>query len=104
MSIMFYRFSPDDVRIRTPTAIRDRNVIRIPKMSEAAIYGPYVDLPAGRYDAVIHFDPGTPCSGSAIMDVFAGTGAEQLAQQRITVDQIIAGGMTAKLEFSCPVP
>ena len=65
MSTMFYRFSPDDARIRTPTAIRDRNVIRIPKMSGAAIYGPYVDLLAGRYDAVIHFDPGTPGGGKS---------------------------------------
>jgi hypothetical protein len=59
---------------------------------------------AGRYEAVIHFDPDTPCDGGAIIDVCADIGAEQLAAHRITSDQIIASGMTARLEFSLPVP
>ena len=38
------------------------------------------------------------------MDVCAGVGAERLAEQWITEDQILAGGMSARLDFSCPRP
>jgi hypothetical protein len=67
-----------------------------------ALYGPYVDLLPGRYEAVIPFDPKTPCHGGAMMDVCAGVGAERLAEQWITADQILAGGMSARLDFLCP--
>jgi hypothetical protein len=85
----------------TAIGIREPNVIRIPKMTGTALYGPYVDLLAGRYEAVIRFDPHTPCHGCAMMDVCAGVGAERLAEQWITADQILVGGLNAKLEFSC---
>jgi hypothetical protein len=99
---MSYRFSPDNLHLKTGTGVRDPNVIRIPMAKGTALYGPYVDLLAGRYMAVIRFDPNTPCHGSAIMDVSAGRGVEQLAECWITADQILAGDMSAKLEFSCP--
>jgi predicted O-methyltransferase YrrM len=69
-----------------------------------ALYGPYVDLPAGRYEALIRFDPDTSCHGGAMMDVCAGFATERLAGQWITADQIRAGSMAAKLEFCCPRP
>jgi hypothetical protein len=69
-----------------------------------ALYGPYVDLLAGRYESVIRFDPNMPCHGGAMMDVCAGFAAEQLSSHWITADQILAAGMTAKLEFSCHRP
>jgi predicted O-methyltransferase YrrM len=104
MSNMYYLFSSDDLRLKTGIGIRDRDVIRIPMTNGTALYGPYVDLLAGRYEAVIRFDPDTACRGGATMDVCAGFGAERLAEQGITADQILAGGMNAKLEFSCPRP
>jgi hypothetical protein len=104
MSSMSYLFSPDDLRLQTAIGIRDRDVIRIPMTNGTALYGPYVELLAGSYEAVIRFDPDTPCHGGAMMDVCAGGGAEQLAEHRITADQILAGAMSAKLEFSCPHP
>ena len=69
-----------------------------------ALYGPYIDLLPGRYEAVIRFDPGTPCGGRAMMDVCATVGAERLTSQSITADEILAAGMSARLEFSCPRP
>jgi hypothetical protein len=104
MSTMSYLFSPDDLRLKTAIGIREANVIRIPTTNGTALYGPYVDLLAGRHQALIRFDPDTPCHGGAMMDVCAGFAAEQLAEQWITADQILAGGMSAKLEFSCPRP
>jgi hypothetical protein len=104
MSIVSYRFSPDDLRLRTATSIRERNIIRIPSVKGTALYGPYIDLLAGRYEAVIRFDPGTPCNGAAMMDVCAGVGAKRLAEHWITADQILSGEMSARLAFSCPHP
>jgi hypothetical protein len=104
MSNMSYRFSPDDLRLGTGIGIRAPDAIHIPMINGTALYGPYVDLLPGRYEAVIRFDPKTPCCGSAMMDVCAGVGAERLAEQWITADQILAGGMSARLDFSCPRP
>jgi hypothetical protein len=101
MSEMSYRFSPDDVRLRTAIGIREPTVIRIPMASGTALYGPYIDLLAGRYEAVIRFDPAIACRGRAIMDVCAGVGTERLAWQWISADQILADDMSARLEFSC---
>jgi hypothetical protein len=70
----------------------------------AALYGPYVDLPAGRYEAAIRFDPNMPCCGGAMMDVCAGVGAERLAEHWVSADQILSGDMSARLAFSCPHP
>jgi hypothetical protein len=104
MSKMCYQFSGDNLHLKTAIGIRESNIIRIPKTRGTALYGPYVELPPGRYEAVIRFDPDTPCEGRAMMDVCAGTGAERLTEDWITADQIIAGGMSAKLEFSCSRP
>jgi hypothetical protein len=98
---MCYEFSSDDLRLQTAIGTRDRDVIRIPMTNGTALYGPYVELLAGHYEAVIRFDPDTPCRGGAMMDVCAGGGAEQLAARRITAEQILAEGMSAKLGFSC---
>jgi hypothetical protein len=104
MSKMYYQFSPDNLNLKTAIGIREPNVIRIPKVTGVALYGPYIDLLPGRYEAVIRFDPGTPCGGSAMMDVCATVGAERLTSQSITADEILAAGMSARLEFSCPRP
>jgi hypothetical protein len=102
MSKMSYRFSSDDLRLKTGIGIREPSAIRIPMINGTALYGPYVDLLAGRYEAVIRFDPETPCHGGAMMDVCAGVGAERLAEQWITADLIRAGDLSAKLDFFCP--
>ena len=104
MSAISYRFSPDDLRLRTAIGIREPQVIRIPRTKGTALFGPYVDLLPGRYSAVIRFDPETPCQGRAMMDVCAGIGTERLTEDWITAEQIVAGGMNARLEFSCSRP
>lgn len=95
------RFSSDDLRLRTTIGIREPQIIRIPRRRGTALYGPYMDLLPGRYEAVIRFDPRTPCHGRAMMDICAAAGAERLTRQRITADRILAAEMSAKLTFSC---
>src|ERR1700692_4417408 len=97
MSNMSYEFSSDDLRLQTAIGIRDRDVIRIPMTNGTALYGPYVELLAGHYEGGIRFDPATLCQGDAVMEVCGGGGTEQLAERRITADQILAKAMSAKL-------
>src|SRR5260370_37734133 len=100
MSDMSYLFSLDDLRLKTAIGIREANVIRIPMTNGTALYGPYVDLLAGRHQALIRFDPETPCHGGAMMDVCAEFAAERLAEQWITAEQILSRGTDAEVEVS----
>jgi hypothetical protein len=104
MTALAYRFSPSDLCLKTVIGIREPHVISIPKETGAALYGPYIDLLPGRYEAVIVFDPTLPCEGRAMMDVCAGAGTHRLTGASITADGIRAGGMSARLGFSCSGP
>ena len=104
MSRMSYEFSANDLRLRSAIGIRAPKEIRIPLAAGTALYGPYIDILPGHYEAWIRFDPETPCQGGALMDVCAGIGAEQLTKEWITADEIVAAGMSAKLKFSCSRP
>ena len=68
---MSYLFLPDDLRLKTGVGIRELSAIRVPAANGTALYGPYIDLLAGHYEAVIRFDPDVPCHGVAVMDVCA---------------------------------
>ena len=102
MTEIYHKFLANDPLLRTGIGIREPHVIHIPGKKGTALYGPYINLPAGRYEAVIRFDPDTPCQGSARMDACAGQAI--LAKQRISADQIFNDGMRARIEFSCPTP
>jgi hypothetical protein len=104
ISSVSYRFSSDDWQLKTVIGIREPGAILIPPANGVALYGPYIDLPAGHYEAVIQFDPARPCYGEARMDVSADIGRDQLSEQRITADQIRANGMSARLDFVCSRP
>lgn len=102
MTRIFHRFTADDDRLETEIGIREQNLIRILGGKKGtALYGPYINLPAGSYGTVIRFDSGTPFRGTATMDVCSGSGAEGLARQIITAEQIVDQGMSASLEFFC---
>ena len=97
-----YHFTANDARLHTAVGIREDNVIRVTEAQSGTIlYGPYISLPAGGYEAVIHFDPDVPCRGTAIMDVCSDIGTNILAQKIIAAEDILGGDMSAKLGFSC---
>ena len=52
-----------------------------------AVYGPYLDLPAGDYLARIGFRAGAPRRGGAVMDVAGDSGQTRFAKQQIRNDE-----------------
>ena len=49
------------------------------------MFGPYIDLPPGCYDAQIFFAPAKPPSGRAVMDIAVNYGNKLLAEKAITL-------------------
>jgi 2-polyprenyl-3-methyl-5-hydroxy-6-metoxy-1,4-benzoquinol methylase len=65
-----------------------------------ALFGPYVNLAPDRYVARIHFRPGTPRNGQALMDVAADAGARQIAHRRVDIAAVSDQCPTVELPFS----
>ena len=81
MAKISHLFLADDPRLKTRIGHRALNSIRIATLNGGcALYGPYLSLPAGSYEAVIRFDPETPYHGDAMMDVCTEVGKVALAR------------------------
>lgn len=98
-------FSANDPMLMTEIGYREPSRIRIAGASSGVgLYGPYLDLPTGHYEASIRFTPGAQCSGVAAIDVSGGFGQEVLAARTIAADQIVSDGATARIRFACDRP
>lgn len=83
-----FRYPATDTSLHTHAGLRlDGNIVVDNASSGTALFGPYVDLPAGRYSASIHLAAGTTIHGTAHMDVVCDRAGRTLAAQRI-----VAGG------------
>lgn len=60
------------------------------------VYGPYAELPAGRWQAQLSLEPTAPRSGTVLMQVCAGAGQQQLAQSPVALE---TGGPALVLAF-----
>ncbi|MGH9770373.1 MAG: glycosyltransferase [Candidatus Acidiferrales bacterium] len=99
------RFTTDDARLLTQIGIREKNRIRADgSRAGMVLYGPYIHLAPGNYEATIQFDPALAPAGLARMDVSADSGKEVLAARTITAEQLCEQGMSASIPFSCTNP
>lgn len=102
MPKMFRRFVADDPRLLTAIGIREQNRIRVDgSRTGTVLYGPYILLFPGDYEATIKFDPAIRPRGSATLDVAADTGRTVLATRIVHSEQLLEQGMKASLEFTC---
>jgi protein-L-isoaspartate O-methyltransferase len=69
--------SADDPRLMTTGARTEKGIV-FTGQEGWALHGPYIPLPAGAYNAQLHFEPS--CVGSATMDVAIDQGRKVLAQ------------------------
>ncbi len=91
-----------DPLLHTTHGLRDEAGIRFANAaSGTALYGPYMDLPAGRYRACLSFAGGEMAHGQAVMDVCVETGSRVLARIPVSAAKLQAG---ASLTFSADEP
>src|SRR5579884_3491619 len=107
MQRVVHRFAATDMRLFTQIGIREQDRIRVDGSRTGwVLYGPYVHLGPGNYEATVRFDPALGPMGSATLDVSADAGQKVLATRTIDAGQLRHQGMSASLTFSCahPVP
>lgn len=105
MTEISHCFLANDPRLKTLIGHREPNLIRIATPNGGcALYGPYIGLPAGTYEAAIRFDPEVPCYGTAVVDVCAAIGRDVVVRRTVTADQIVGEDMGARIRFSSDGP
>jgi 2-polyprenyl-3-methyl-5-hydroxy-6-metoxy-1,4-benzoquinol methylase len=87
------RYDASSPAVLTAVGQRDADGIRLSGVRGVALYGPYVDLPAGSYVARVAF-AGDALSGRALMDVSCDAGANILTSRQI------ASARDAEIRFS----
>src|SRR5262249_28858993 len=101
MPSMFRRFLANDPRLLTGIGTRERNRISVDGSRIGTIlYGPYILLCPGQYEARVTFDPAIMPMGSATLDVSVDTGRTVLATRTLAADRLQEEGMSASLKFS----
>jgi len=102
MPTMSRRLMASDPRLLTEIGIREQNRIRVDgSRTGTMLYGPYIPLPPGDYEATVRFDPAITPRGAATFDVAADIGRVVLASRQIVAERLIEQGMSASLSFSC---
>jgi len=101
MPKMFRRFLANDPRLFTGIGTREQNRIRVDGSRTGTIlYGPYMLLFPGQYEAKVTFDPAILPQGSATLDVSVDAGRTVLATRTLDAERLQEEGMRASLKFS----
>jgi SAM-dependent methyltransferase len=83
-SAAVFWFPTTDPRLHTQVGTRRDGAIVLDGAAKGTgLFGPYIDLPAGRYVARLCFRPNTTLEGCAVMDVACDTGRTRLAHASI---------------------
>ena len=99
---MFRRFLANDPRLFTAIGIREPKRIRADgSRTGAMLFGPYIHLLRGRYQATVKFDPAVAPKGSVRLEVCADNGLQMLATQTLDAQRLVEQGMNASIAFCC---
>ena len=99
MAAARFAFLATDVRLQTQTGLRRDGAITFASATAGTgLYGPYIDLPAGRYLARIRFRPGAPRAGHAVADVVCADASQRLAEMEIGHGDVIELAFSAASE------
>jgi SAM-dependent methyltransferase len=95
-----FRFAADDSRLQTEIGSRGPEGLVIDgTRGGVGLYGPYLDLPPGRYRARFNLRPDAPLRGVAEIDVVCDTGRTRLAQGRIRAPRWLGAREVPELTF-----
>jgi SAM-dependent methyltransferase len=100
MSHVSLNLTADDERLYADAISRTRDAIIIDKLSGIVLYGPYLNLPAGNYEARIHLAPTHTRSGAVEMEVCAGCATTIIGSQRFDLGKLYSGRLFLPIKFS----
>ncbi len=81
-----WRYEADNAALRTAAGVKEESRIKVTAESGCALFGPYVDIPAGRVEARVVLEG--PCAGSADIELTARSGAAMLASKTVKLDEV----------------
>lgn len=93
-----WHYAADNDALHTTVGVKEKGRIRIDARGGVILFGPYVDLPAGRCTVRVLLDG--PSSGKMKVEIAAGRGSEILAQQYVD----IGNGLSLIVELTCDIP
>ncbi|HEY5048394.1 MAG TPA: class I SAM-dependent methyltransferase [Rhizomicrobium sp.] len=101
LSEAVFRFLAGDSDLQTQVGDRRDDVIVLDRVAKGTgLYGPYVDIPAGRYIGRIKFLNGSVTSGHAMMDIACRNGQKQLASGSLDKLILVERPFVAELIFA----
>lgn len=96
-----WAFSGGDPKLQTQTGTRDGDsIVFAAAAAGTGLFGPYLDLPPGRYQARIRFQPDAPRAGKAFADVVCSAGATRLADTTVGAGDVVIMEFTAATDLS----
>ena len=96
-----FRFPACGPEIRTEIGrVQDGSIVLDGTRRGTGLFGPYIDLPPGRYDAKILLAPDRPLSGRAVMDIAVSCGEKRLAEKNISLPAAGSEGFHLRFEMS----
>jgi hypothetical protein len=94
-----FRFGADKPPVHTQIGQRRGGLIEFLGEEGTGAFGPYIDLPRGRYVARLRFRAGWACGGSAVLDVCADVGNTRIGSRPFDGAALAGAGMAAELPF-----
>jgi 2-polyprenyl-3-methyl-5-hydroxy-6-metoxy-1,4-benzoquinol methylase len=88
-----------DERLQTIGGTRRSEMIVLDGKPGYGLFGPYIPLPAGRYQATLQFDKATPRTGRARFEIAADGGTALLASTDLDLAFLADAGPNASLSF-----
>jgi SAM-dependent methyltransferase len=102
MSYLSLNFSPGDERLKTASELRTADTLVIDALVGVVLYGPYLDLLAGEYEARIHLAPAASHSGAVTMDLASENGTHVIAEKRFDLGELDPARPVLSIKFTLP--
>jgi hypothetical protein len=103
MSYLALRYLGDNPRLYTRIGSKRGNFILLDKcLAGCGLYGPYVNLPRGRYYASVRFAGGDNLEGRGVIDVCSGMGAHVIISEPFNLGKLPQGSRELGIAFDLP--
>jgi hypothetical protein len=103
MSNLVLQYLADNPRLYTEVGSKQRNLILLDRcVAGCGFYGPYVNLPRGRYFASVRFAAGDRLEGRGVIDVCSGSAAQIIISAPFDLGKLNRGAKEIGIAFDLP--